>query len=270
MPSKKKSSSVSKRASGEVRAKASAPKTPHRINTMSSPPNRGGRSETVLASPEPEGLLGKPGNLFKGKKAGKMDQVDELLCQALETELGGVLVYRTALRCAQNHDLREEWQKYLQQTEKHVRIVSKVCESRGLDPETETLGRQIVRHKGQALVAAMEMALRYGPPEAAQLVAAECVVDAETKDHSNWELIGQVVERLEGEEATALKAAYDEVEEEEDEHLYHSMGWARELWIQSLGLPAVLPPPEERRDVTDAIGAAEAKKSRQEIVAERG
>ena len=258
MGSKKKSSSASKRAKDEGRAKASAPGTSDRANRSS------------LASTEAEGLLGKLGNVFQGQKAGKMNQVDELLCQALETEIGGVQVYRTALRCAQNDDLREEWQKYLEETEKHVRLMTEVCESRGLDPETETLGRQIVRHKGQALVAAMEMALRYGPPEAAQLTAAECVVDAETKDHANWELIGQVVEKLEGGEASALKAAYDEVEEEEDEHLYHSMGWARELWIQSLGLPAVLPPPEERRDVTDAISAAEAKKSRDQMVGERG
>jgi len=196
--------------------------------------------------------------------------VDELLCQALETELGGVQVYRTALRCAQDAALREEWEGYLEQTERHVRLLSEVFGARELDPETETLGRQIVRHKGQALVAAMEMALRNGTPEAAQLVAAECVVDAETKDHANWELLGEVVGKLQGDAASVLKAAYDEVEDEEDEHLYHGMGWARELWMQSLGLPAVLPPPEERRGVKDAVGAARAKESRGELVGQRG
>jgi rubrerythrin len=49
------------------------------------------------------------------------------------------------------------------------------------------------------------------------------------------------------------------VEEEEDEHLYHSTGWARELWLDSLGLTAVLPPPEEQKDVKTAMGAARAK-----------
>ena len=38
------------------------------------------------------------------------------------------------------------------------------------------------------------------------------------------------------------------------------MGWARELWIESLGMPAVLPPPEEEKKVKTAIGAARAKK----------
>jgi hypothetical protein len=37
----------------------------------------------------------------------------------------------------------------------------------------------------------------------------------------------------------ALKEAYEEVEEEEDEHLYHTAGWSGELWIQGLGMPAL-------------------------------
>jgi rubrerythrin len=193
-------------------------------------------------------------------------QVNELLYQALETELGGVKVYRTAVRCAQNSDLKEEWQKYLEQTENHVRIVKGLFAALGLDPETETPGRQVVRHKGGALIAAMEMALKAGDPAAAEIVAAECVVDAETKDHQNWELIGKVAEKLKGEEKKALKEAYDEVEDEEDEHLYHTTGWARELWFQCLGMPAVLPPPEEEKDVKTAIGAARAKQSRGEML----
>jgi hypothetical protein len=63
-----------------------------------------------------------------------------------------------------------------------------------------------------------------------------------------------------------LKEAYEEVEEQEDEHLYHSTGWTRELWIQSLGMPAVLPPPEEEKEVKTAIGAARAKQSRKEML----
>ena len=53
----------------------------------------------------------------------KKAQVEELVYQALETELGGVQVYRTAIRCAQNPDLKEEWEKYLEETENHVRVM---------------------------------------------------------------------------------------------------------------------------------------------------
>ena len=190
------------------------------------------------------------------------EQLNELLYQALETELGGVQVYTTALKCAINDDLKEEWEEYLEQTENHVQIMQDVVTNLGLDPGAETPGRQVVRHIGQSLVKAMEMALQAGEPAAAQLVAAECVVHAETKDHLNWELIGEAAKKLKGDEAKVLKEAYGEVEEEEDEHLYHTTGWTRELWIESLGMPAVLPPPEEEKDVKTAIGAARAKKAR--------
>ena len=69
-----------------------------------------------------------------------------------------------------------------------------------------------------------------------------------------------------GKEAEALKAACEEVEDEEDEHIYHSKGWCRELWIASLGLEAVLPPPEEQKDVKTAMGAARAEKAREEML----
>jgi rubrerythrin len=186
----------------------------------------------------------------------------ELLYQALETEKGGVQIYTTALRCAVNDDLRQEWTEYLEQTKQHVQIVAGVLRQMNLDVEAETPGRKIVRHIGESLVKAMEMALRGPDLRAAQLVAAECVTLAETKDHLNWELIGELAKHWTAEANTALKEAHDQVEPEEDEHLYHTQGWTRELWIQTLGMPAVLPPPEETRDVKTAIEAARAKQSR--------
>lgn len=185
----------------------------------------------------------------------------ELLYQALETEKGGVQIYSTALRCALNEDLKEEWNKYLEQTKEHVQIVSDIIRSMNLDTEVETPGRKIVRHIGDSLVQAMEMALRGPDLQAAQIVAAECVTLAETKDHLNWGLIGQIT-KTGADDSGVLKQAYDQVEPEEDEHLYHTSGWTRELWIEALGMPAVLPPPEEEQDVKTAIEAAKAKKSR--------
>ena len=190
------------------------------------------------------------------------NHVTELLYQALETEKGGVQIYTTALRCAVNDDLREEWQKYLDQTKNHVQIVSDLLTSVGLDPETETPGRKVVRYIGTSLVKSMEMALRGGDPKSAQIVAAECVTLAETKDHLNWSLIGELAKKAGGDTANVLKEAYDQVEDEEDEHLYHTQGWTRELWIEALGMEAVLPPPEEVQDVGTAIEAAQAKKAR--------
>jgi rubrerythrin len=74
----------------------------------------------------------------------KEEEVHELLYQALETELGGVQVYQTAVRCAVNEDLKQEWEEYLEQTQHHVRIVEKVFARLELDPGAETPGRRVV------------------------------------------------------------------------------------------------------------------------------
>src|SRR5215510_13167401 len=98
-------------------------------------------------------------------------QLNELLLQALETERGGVEVYKTALRCAVNQDLKEEWEEYLDQTKLHVEILDELVEKFGLDPEQETPGCKVVGHIGDALVLAMEMAIESGKPEMAEIVA---------------------------------------------------------------------------------------------------
>jgi hypothetical protein len=75
-------------------------------------------------------------------------------------------------------------------------------------------------------------------------------------------LIGQVAKNMRGDGADVLRNAYEQIEEEEDEHLYHSKGWGRELWLQSLGLDSVLPPPEETRHVKSAKEAARVAEER--------
>jgi hypothetical protein len=189
-------------------------------------------------------------------------QFNELILQSLEHERGGVKIYQKAIECALREDLRSEWQGYLAQTERHVEVLTDICEHFNIDPFTTTPGTQIVKLVGTSLLNAMQQALATGVPAQAQIVAAECVVLAETKDHLDWELIGDAAEELEGEDRDVVLEAVEQIEDEEDEHLYHTQGWCRELWLESLGLPAQLPPPEEVRDVTSAAEAQEAKESR--------
>ena len=189
-------------------------------------------------------------------------ELKELLLQSLEHERGGVKVYEAALKCVQNEDLKEEFEKYHQETEHHVEMLQDVFAQMQLDPEEQSPGRKIVHDLGEALVAAMEAALGAGDPAAAEIVACECVTIAELKDHLDWELIGEAAKKVGGAEGKALKEAYNEIEDQEDEHFYHSRGWTRELWMDALGLKAVLPPPEERKHVKTAIGAARAEQER--------
>jgi len=199
----------------------------------------------------------------KSNKAPSPEQrVTDLLHEALETEIGGVEIYRAALKCADHDDLRREWEKYLAQTEQHVVQLRDLCKSLGLDPDQDTPGRQIVRVVGKALVSTIHLAAGSVSRPRAQIVAAECVTLAETKDHLNWSLLAQVAEQGSSAAAAAIGEAVDRVEDEEDEHVYHNAGWTRELWLDSLGVPAQLPPPEEQQDVGSMAAAAAAKESR--------
>ncbi len=181
------------------------------------------------------------------------------LYQLLETEMGGVQVYRTALQCAHHPELIKEWSKYLAQTERHVVVARGLLQQLGLDADAELPARLVNRHMAEGLVNLMLEALAAGTPDDAELTAVECVVTAETKDHMNWELVGKLAEQADGAIGEALSAAYSAIEIEEDRHYYHNLGWARELWAKAIGVPATLPPVEERRDVTSQAEAAEAQ-----------
>ena len=139
-------------------------------------------------------------------------QLNDLVLQMMETELGGEQVYLTALQCAQNPDLKEEWEEYLEETLSHQEVVKTLCEGLGLEPNMQTPSRKVVKHLGDSLVQAMQLALQGGSPAAAELVACECVVLAETKDHSNWELLGKVAQVATGNVGKLLKQAHERVE----------------------------------------------------------
>jgi hypothetical protein len=193
------------------------------------------------------------------------NHLDELLYQAMETELGGEQLYKAAIANAVNQELTEEWTKYLEETREHQRVLTRVFEVAGLDIDTETPGRLAVRQKAATLVAAVKAAGK-ADRRIGELVAAESVVEAESKDHHNWELIGRMAEHVDGPLGDALAEAYEEVGEQEAEHLFHTMGWARELWLDFLGVPAALPPPEEQKGVKTQIGAGRAEKAREDYV----
>jgi len=188
------------------------------------------------------------------------ENLTALLYEALETEQGGVRIYEAALECVRDEKLEREWTKYLEQTMRHVEIVEDLLKTFDLDPDAEPPGRLIVRGIGENLVDAIESAGEGDDDAAAEIVAGECVVLAETKDHLNWKLLSECAKHLAGAEKKALAAACDKIEDEEDEHLYHSTGWTRELRLAALGIDAQLPPPEEKLDVRTAIGAARAEK----------
>ncbi|HJR92290.1 MAG TPA: hypothetical protein VJ938_07610, partial [Acidimicrobiia bacterium] len=59
-------------------------------------------------------------------------QLNELLFQAMETELGGEQIYVAAVEAAANDQVREEWEKYLEETRTHQTVLQGVFEVAGL------------------------------------------------------------------------------------------------------------------------------------------
>lgn len=193
------------------------------------------------------------------------EQLENLLCEAIETEMGGVKIYEAALECAENEELRDEWEEYRDQTQEHIEILRKACEQLGIDTEQETAGRKIVRATSEALLKNMKMAKDTEDSTLAQIVAAEAIALAESKDHLNWQIVGLIAKEAEKGDriGDVLQDAYDEVYEQEEEHVFHNQGWARELWAQALGMEAVFPPPEEK------LGIKIPKKAEQEVLKQR-
>lgn len=185
-------------------------------------------------------------------------QLHELLYQSLESEIGGIRIYQTALSCAQNESLKDEWEEYLEQTRTHERVLLQVFEKLDLNPDTFTPGREVVAHIGASLVSAMEMAKEKSGAAAAQLVAGACVVLAETKEHQHWDLIGHLARHGQGEETAALSTAFESVPRKEDDHLYHTKRFMHELWVESLGLEAVLPRADQAKPCAFRVGFAQA------------
>src|SRR5690606_4010627 len=111
----------------------------------------------------------------------KPNQVEDLLYQALETEMGGVQVYQAAIGCAINDDLKEEWQGYLEETTTHRQVLLTVFEQLGLDPDADVPSRAVVAHHGKSLDKAIELAETQGDPAGAPRVAADCVGLADTR-----------------------------------------------------------------------------------------
>ncbi len=101
-------------------------------------------------------------------KKGNTAKIHDLLYQALETELGGIAVYTAALSCATNEDLAKEWTEYLDETTTHKQVLLTVFEELALDADQEVPSREVVRHHGQSLVAAIELAIAAGDPAAAR------------------------------------------------------------------------------------------------------
>lgn len=71
-----------------------------------------------------------------------------------------------------------------------------ICLAFGLDRDRESTQSTALRRFGQFLVNSMKKALEAGGKHAAQHLAAECADQAESRNHANWELLGEALNEM--------------------------------------------------------------------------
>jgi len=168
------------------------------------------------------------------------------LSEFLMVEQCGWQLYRVVGARATDPELQARYQEFGQETDRHRSILTGLIRELGGDPDYVSPTARLAQAKSEAL---LQSALVSGPLSIEELEASdlENVLLAETKDHADWELLGQLAEQLpNGKTKTAIEAAVAEVEPQEDEHLE----WAQTK-LAALGLRALMdeaPPDPERLD----------------------
>lgn len=184
--------------------------------------------------------------------------VRELLERALELARAGVRVYEAALGCAARDALEEQWQDDLAQIRRHERALRTAATRLGVDPEAETSLRLLVRQQAGAIVSALEAGSEKAPQDEAERLAAECVLEWESRTRVAWELLYELAAVTGGEEGEALRAACAEAPDQQDERFHRARAWARSLWLAALGRPMPVPARRKkpRRPRAAGVGAA--------------
>jgi rubrerythrin len=166
------------------------------------------------------------------------------LSEFLMVQQCGWQLYRVVGSRTTDPELQARYQEFGEETDRHRTILTQLIKDLGGDPDYVSPTARVAQVKSEAL---LQSVLVSGPlsPEELQVSDLENVVLAETKDHADWELLGQLAEQLpNGKARKAIEAAVAEVGPQEDEHL----GWAQAK-LAELGLKALTqePPPDPER-----------------------
>jgi rubrerythrin len=143
----------------------------------------------------------------------------DYLSEFLAVEQGGLKLYRAALQIVQHDEIRRKFHEFHQETLKHVTILEKVIRGLGGDPSYQSTSAKIAEKKADGLLQTMT-ATNGMSAKLAEINAIENIVLAETKDQADWALLGKIARQTtDSRLGDVLKAAVDEVEPEENEHL---------------------------------------------------
>lgn len=153
----------------------------------------------------------------------------DLLSSFLAHERCGYHLYLVAAGTTERSQLREKYQEFGRETENHIRILEELIARLGGDPGYVSPASRLVEANDSKMLESRGLFNGTLDQATVELGLLEAVVAAETKDHANWRLLKNLTEDMpEGAMREAFRAAVDEVEADEDEHLT----WATTTWEQ--------------------------------------
>jgi rubrerythrin len=149
----------------------------------------------------------------------------DLMSAFLAHERCGVHLYRSVAGRTNNPLLKQKYEEFRAETERHVEILEQIIEGMGDNPHYVSPAARATEKAGTGLVESTFMLGGSVDVMTQEMVMLEAVLLAETKDHANWQFLSQLVPELpEGELRRVLAEAVTTVEAQEDEHL----GWAQD------------------------------------------
>ena len=178
----------------------------------------------------------------------------DLLSACLQHERCGVHLYRSVGGRTTNPDFRARYEEFERETLRHVEILEELIATTGGDPMYVSPSARATEKAAAGLVESTFLLEGSVDADTAELAMLEAVLLAETKDHGNWSLLGQLARAMsDGPVKEALRAAVEVVLAEEEEHY----GWADNARAQLLyglatGGQALPEPDDEVVDLTDA------------------
>jgi rubrerythrin len=172
----------------------------------------------------------------------------DVLSAVLTHERCGRHLYRSCARRTARAELRERFEEFGRETERHVEILEGLIRQSGGNPNYVSPNARAVEGTDSNLLESTFLLAGSIDAVTAELALVDAVFIAESVDHANWKLMAKLTQQLpDGPIREAFQAAVDEVEQQEDEHL----AWATNT-KERLILGLVTGPDTPAGDIADA------------------
>ena len=145
--------------------------------------------------------------------------VADLLSACLAHERCGVQLYRSVAGRTADADLRARYEHFGGETRDHVERLEQFIAAADGDPQYVSASARATEKAAAGLLESTYLLSGSLDPMTVELVMLEAVMLAEAKDHSNWELLAQLVSAMTpGELRRRMQTVTSDVLAQEEEH----------------------------------------------------